>query len=149
MENRFSIAGFSFTDIEADKRVEILPKQINIRSTPSITSLSKLKDNRIKVSFTFIIEYLPGVATMKFDGFLLVDFSSKKMVNEVIELWNEKRKLEENLDIFIKNFLFRKCLTLGIFLAERMNLPPPLMFPQVVKKGLFTKKSKVNLDYIG
>lgn len=147
---KFKIEKFVFLDIEARRFREVLPSQINIRSTPTVISFQPIDDKKSKISFSFVIEYLPGIASMKFEGSIRVLFSSQKDLKMNEKKWIEKKKLDENLEIFIKNFLFRQCLTFGIFLAERMGLPPPIMFPQVVKRKFgIGKKRNVNLDYIG
>ncbi len=147
---KFKIEKFVFSDIESKKFRETLPSQLNIRSTPTIISFQSVEDKRSKISFSFVIEYLPGIASMKFEGNMIVLFSSQKDLNENEKKWIEKKKLNDDLEVFVKNFLFRQCLTLGIFLAERMGLPPPIMFPQIVKRKFkIGKRRDVNLDYIG
>lgn len=146
---KVKIIGFYLKSIEAKRFSKSLPNSINIRSTPSIDSISREKDSVGKVVFSFVTEYSPGIATIRYEGEILLEFENSKKMEETIRMWNEKRKLKEDIDILVRNFLFKKCLTLGILIADEMKLPPPLMFPQIVKRGILTKKTKVNLSYIG
>ena len=66
------------------------------------------------------------------------DWIFKKIYGKTsVQLWKEwkkNKKLPVNVDIEIKNFLIRKCLTLSVPLSESLQLPPPVIFPIIRKK---------------
>jgi len=143
------IVGFSIKSIVAERKN--IPKgRIDINSTPKIISITKSKrefinkDTPLSIEFEFFTRYEPDIGIIKIMG--NVFYISKKM-NDIIKTWNKEKKIRKEVDMEIKNFLFRKCLSIGLNLSENMQLPPPLMFPRVVPKTFLNKKA--DLKYIG
>lgn len=143
------IIGFHIKSISADKRN--LPKdRIDINSTPSIVSVNKTtvglkkKEEALNISFQFTTKYEPDVGEIKIEGDVM--FIGNKLDN-VIKLWNKEKKILPEVEVEVKNFLFRKCMTIGINLSESMNLPPPLMFPTIVVNK--DQKKETDMRYIG
>ena len=143
------IVGFSIKSIVAERKN--IPKgRIDINSTPKIVSITKSKrefinkDTPLSIEFEFFTRYEPDIGIIKIMG--NVFYISKKM-NDIIKTWNKEKKIRKEVDMEIKNFLFRKCLSIGLNLSENMQLPPPLMFPRVVPKTFLNKKA--DLKYIG
>jgi len=138
------IVGFSIKTISADRKD--LPRgRIDINSTPRITSIEEskmgfLNKKPLSIEFEFITRYEPRIAEIRILGNVLY---LGKDIKNTIKLWKEKKVIPKEVDIEIKNFLFRKCLSIGMDLSENMQLPPPLMFPRVVPK------QKEELTYIG
>ncbi len=142
------IVGFYLRSIEAKKKN--LPKdRIDISTTPSILNIGKTtigtknKESALDISFEFFTKYEPGVAEIKLEGNVM--YIGPK-VNEALKLWNKEKKVLPEVDVEVKNFLFRKCMTIEINLAENMSIPPPLMFPTVVMNK---DKDKGDTRYIG
>jgi hypothetical protein len=71
-------------------------------------------------------------------------------MKETLKNWEKNKKLPKEVEIEVKNFLFRKCLTIGVNLSENMQLPPPLIFPRVMSKpAQVVSKQEQDLSYIG
>ena len=144
------IVGFSIKSIFAERK-SIPRGRIDINSSPKIVSVSKskkgfLKKNKpLNIEFEFLTRYEPKIGEMKING--NVFYVGKKM-KDIMKMWNKEKKLPKEVDMEIKNFLFRKCLSIGLNLSENMQLPPPLIFPRVVPKKLVSNK-KADLRYIG
>ena len=143
------IVGFSVKSIFAERKG--IPRgRIDINSTPKIISIKKskrgfLKKNKpLNIEFKFHTRYEPNIGEIKIMG--NVFYVGKKMKN-IMKMWEKEKKLPKEVDMEIKNFLFRKCLSIGLNLSENMQLPPPLIFPRVVPKKVLTKKA--DLRYIG
>jgi len=139
------IVGFGIKSISAERKN--IPKgRIDINSTPRIISISKSKMGLIKkekplnIEFEFITRYEPRIGEIRISG--NVFYVGKKM-KDTLKIWEKEKKLLKEVGIEVKNFLFRKCLTIGINLSESMQLPPPLMFPRAIPKR------KADLRYIG
>ena len=139
------IVGFGIKSISAERKG--VPKgRVDISSTPKIVSVSwpKMKvftkKKPVNIEFEFITKYEPNVAVIKIRGHVL--YLGKK-TKDLIKKWEKYKTFPREVDMEIKNFLFRKCLTLGVNLSESMQLPPPLIFPRVVQK------KKADLRYIG
>ena len=143
------IVGFGIKSISAERRV--LPKgRINIKSTPKIVSISQTKSGFMKkrkpldVNFEFTTKYEPDVGEIKIVGNV---FYIGKGMKKILKNWGKNKKISKEFEIEIKNFLFRKCLTIGLNLSENMQLPPPIMFPAIIPKR--TPKKAEDLTYIG
>lgn len=139
------IVGFGIKSISAERRN--VPKgRVDINSSPKILSVSKSKmgflkkGNPLNIEFEFSTKYEPKIGEIKIAGNVL--YSGKKM-KDVLKTWKKEKKIPKEVDKEVKNFLFRKCLTIGVNLSENMQLPPPLMFPTVVSK------KEEDLTYIG
>ena len=139
------IVGFGIKSISAERK-NVPRGRIDINSTPKIVSVSwpKMKvftkKRPVNIEFEFTTRYEPNVAEIKISGHVL--YLGKK-TKELIKKWGKDKSFPKEVDMGVKNFLFRKCLTLGVNLSENMQLPPPLIFPRVVQK------KKADLRYIG
>lgn len=143
------IIGFNIKSISADKKK--LPKdRVDINSTPYIISINKTavglkkKEDALDIEFQFITKYEPDVGEIKIEGNVL--FISNK-INNTLKLWKKEKKLLPEVEVEVKNFLFRKCMTIGINLSENMGLPPPIMFPTVIINK--NQKKDSDMRYIG
>ena len=130
------IIGFFINSIHAEKKR--LPRgRIDISSTPKITGVMKKKVNTPKfkealsITFEFITRYEPNVGVITIVGELL--YVGKNM-EQALKMWKSESKLPQDIDIEVKNFLLRRCFTVGLFISETMQLPPPFMFPQIRPK---------------
>jgi len=143
------IVGFGIKFISAERKV--VPKgRININSTPKIISISQAesgfmkKEKPLNIEFEFTTKYEPKVGEIKILGNV---FYIGKDIKKILEFWEKDKKLSKEFEMEIKNFLFRKCLTIGVNLSENMQLPPPLMFPAIIPKRI--QKKAEDLTYIG
>jgi len=139
------IVGFGIKSISAERK-NVPRGRIDISSTPRIVSVSWpsmkvfTKKKPVNIEFEFTTKYGPNVAEIKISGHVL--YLGKKM-KELIKKWKKSKVFPKEVDMEVKNFLFKKCLTLGVNLSESMQLPPPLIFPRVVQR------KKADLRYIG
>jgi hypothetical protein len=135
------IIGYALKKIEA-KRTGEISGRLDISSTPKIKDVKEKEINLagkkkvVSVEFEFITEYKPSVAEIKISGEVYYVGKEKDALKE----WKRNKKLPVGIDVEVKNFLFRKCLILGINLSQDMQLPPPIMFPMVVPKKEEEKK---------
>jgi len=143
------IIGFHIRFISAVKKS--LPKgRIDVNSTPSIVSVNKTqigfkeKEDALDIGFNFVTKYEPDLGEIKIEGNVMYVGSKMK---ETLNSWKKEKKLAPEVDVEVKNFIFRKCLTIGINLSENMNMPPPLMFPTVVLNK--KEKNESDMRYIG
>lgn len=142
------IVGFHIKKISAQRK-NIRKGRIDINSTPIITSVKRSKvglarkENSLDVGFEFVTEYKPDVGSIKLTGNVMY---LDKDWKDGLESWDKNKKLTKNIEMEVKNFLFRKCLGIGISLSEEMGLPPPLFFPRIMPKR---KEEERDLRYIG
>jgi hypothetical protein len=139
------IVGFSIKTISAERK-EVPRGRIDINSTPKVISVSDSKvdfvskQKPLNLEFEFVTKYEPDVGEIKILGNV---FYVGKDMKDTLKTWKKEKRLSKGVDIEVKNFLFRKCLTIGMNLSENMQLPPPLIFPRIVPK------QKEELTYIG
>jgi len=139
------VIGYNISSIQAERR-NAQAKKIDISSTPRINSVIErdltfpARQSALAIGFEFKTTYNPDIGQIKFVGELLYSDKNNK---KILDFWNKKSKLPEQVDIEIKNFLFRKCLTLGIGISENLQLPPPIMFP------VLSQKKDEDMRYIG
>ena len=139
------IVGFGIKSISAERK-NIPRGRIDISSTPNIISVNWpsmkvfTKKKPVNIEFEFTTNYKPDIAEIKISGHVL--YLGKK-TKGLIKEWKKSKTFPREVDMEVKNFLFRKCLSLGVTLSENMQLPPPLIFPRVVQK------KKADLRYIG
>ncbi len=127
------VLGYSLKSISFDKKdVSEGVKKVDINVLPKVVNVEEKKYEmfgdgmHLLVEFEFTVNYSPDIATMKLEGDLVYSTPDNK---KVVKEWSKSQKLPEDIDLEIKNFLFRRCLTLGINMSSDMQLPPPVMFP--------------------
>jgi len=140
------IIGYSITNVSANRKPVNQIDKLDINSSVKITNVEEKtitfpdKSEALGIRFEFNTTYKPELAKLEINGeVLFTDKSNKK----TLELWKKKKALPENVDIEVKNFLFRRCLTIGINLTQELQLPPPVIFPMIAPK----EENKSN--YIG
>ncbi len=137
------IIGYRITSINAERK-DVKPGRIDVNSTPKVVSIEKRK-RALGIVFEFVTIYNPNMGHIKINGELLY---REKNLKQVLSYWKKNGKLPAKTDIEVKNFLFRKCLTLGVTLSEQLNLPPPVMFPVLAPKK-DRSKDEDRTRYIG
>jgi hypothetical protein len=144
------IIGYQIVSMNAERK-KLQTKRIDIGSTPKITNVEEKeikmaeKQQALAISFEFLTVYRAEgnqIGEIKIVGELLY---TEKGLKKILGFWKKKNRLPDQADIEVKNFLFRKCLTLGIFISENLQLPPPVMFPVLVPK----KEKEDETRYIG
>ncbi|MBS3055307.1 MAG: hypothetical protein J4452_02325 [Candidatus Aenigmarchaeota archaeon] len=127
------IIGYHISSITAERR-EISTEKIDINSAPKINSVEQrdmtypIKQAALAISFEFETTYTPNIGEIRIAGEILY---SNKNLKKISEFWDKQNKLPEDIDIEVRNFLFRKCLSLGVNLSENLQLPPPVLFPLI------------------
>lgn len=141
------IVGYYIKSIDAKKR-NPAKDRVDINTNVNIANMEKAnvgiknKEPSLDISFEFHTRYEPNVGEIRLEGNVM--YVGPK-VNEAIKMWKNEKKILQDVDVEVKNFLLRKCMTIEINLAENMGLPPPLMFPTVV----VGKKQEGDTRYIG
>ncbi|MEM5875209.1 MAG: hypothetical protein QXW01_00765 [Candidatus Aenigmatarchaeota archaeon] len=129
------ILGYTFTEI-VGKRAEISSK-VDINSTIDIL---EVKENEIdigerkkviEIAFEFKVEYKPSDGKIVLKGNVLYYAKNSK---DVVKEWEKNKKLPEEIDIEVKNFLLKKCLSFALTISEEIRMPTPIPFPVIVKK---------------
>ena len=140
------VIGCAIKSIVAERKKAVTAR-MDINSTPKVVSVEEKeielvgKGSSLIVGFEFESSYKPDVGAIKFVGELVYATPDGKTI---VKSWKKDAKLPESVDMEVKNFLFKKCLTLGINLSQELELPPPLVFPV-----LLPRKEEEKPKYIG
>lgn len=144
------VLGHSITSLSANRN-SVNNKKIDINSSPKITGVKEKdidvsaitgsKNSVLGVDFEFSTDYKPEIGSIKMKGEVIYSGTDNK---KVLKEWEKNKKLPQDVDIEVKNFLLKKCLLLGVSISQEMQLPPPLVIPT-----LRAKAEKASPDYIG
>ena len=130
------VVGYTIKSVVAERKKSIT-NRLDVSSTPKVTSVEEKdiealgKQPALVIGFEFESNYKPDVASIRIVGDLVYTAKNNK---DILKTWKKDGKLQDEVEMEVKNFLFKKCLTLGIYIADEMQLPPPLGFPTVVPK---------------
>lgn len=130
------IIGMNFRSMEAKRTKEGSTKEIKVNSTPKITdmkeiNIASLNKKALSMSFEFSTKYDPQIAEIKIGG-EIVYLAEKN--GPILNQWKKKKSLPENVSVEILNHLFRKCLLKIAYMADDLQLPPPVQIPRVKPK---------------
>lgn len=152
------VVAVAFRRIIAERRE---PKgqltSLDIDSTPKIINVAEKElavfENTpsVVMDFDFQTLYQPALGEIRLTGELVY---TTKDAKKLVKDWEKNKQLPQDVDAEVKNFLFRKCLTLAINISEQMQLPPPLGFPIIQPQKKDTqqetkKQEDKKADYIG
>ena len=119
------IIGFNFTKISI-QREEKLEKTLNITQNFNIESVKKEKIlisdiDSLKIKFNLKINYSEEYAKLEFEGNIIL-LPEDNELNNFLEAWKEK-KIPENLQEIIFNFIMNKCNIKALYLEDELALP--------------------------
>ncbi len=144
------ILGYNILSVNAGRNSKSpAAGKIDVSSTAKISSVEDRTINfpekleALGIGFEFNTEYKPDLANIKLTGEVV--FADKDHKG-IMKHWNKNKVLPDDVDLEIKNFLFRRCLTLELQLSQELQLPPPLVFPVFSKKE---KSEGEKTKYIG
>ncbi len=131
MERDLKLLGFNFTKILVEKKQNFQGK-LEIKSNIDIVSVEKhkldlVKQDSIKVSFSFIVNY-GELGTLSLEGFLIL-LPDKQSLKEVLENWS--KKLDPELRAVIVNLVIQKSSLQALKLEEEIGLPFHMQMPKV------------------
>lgn len=140
MAREMKILGFNFTKVIAEKNVDFSGK-LDLKSNINISSVDKhkldlVKDEALKVSFSFIVDY-SGLGKVDLSGtmFLLVD---PKTLKEAVKSWEDK-KLPDEIRMAIINIIMQKSSLKALQMEEDLGLPLHMPMPRL-QEGSAQKK---------
>ncbi len=136
------IIGFSFKKFEVERKKDIKGK-LEIKTNLQIDDIEKekidLAGEILKFSYTYSIKYEPSFAELSFKGTVLVVPDNPKDIKTILKEW-KKKKLNDDLRVFVFNFIMSKCNLKALQLEEDFSLPPHIPLPRLSKQA----SNKVN-----
>lgn len=127
------LAGFNLTKINLEKKSNNL-KEVKISTSIDVLDVKSVKSDLFKsqegllgINFEYIINYEKDIASLKFQGNMLISLGLKQ-ADEVLDSWKGK-KLPEDFRLAVFNLIFRKSSIKALKFEEELNLPPHIPFP--------------------
>lgn len=142
--------GFNFDRILAERNIketEFKPN-INVKHNLNITELKQeevtldKKQDVLKFTFEFLLNYEPNVGSIKINGHLLFLDSNKRM-KEIEQEWKKNKKLPPEIMQSLFNTVMAKSNIKALQLSQDINLPPHLPMPKIIREKKSVK------EYIG
>jgi hypothetical protein len=130
------IIGFNFIKVSIERK-EKIDVNMNITQNIKIEELEKEKipfsnDSALKFKFVFTVDYSNNNAKLEFVGNVIVICESNEL-KEFLNYWKEK-KIPENLQVPLFNFIMSKCNVKAISLEDELGLPLHFPTPKISEK---------------
>jgi hypothetical protein len=93
-----------------------------------------------RADFIFTVMYDPGIATMKFGGYVLIE-GTKTEVTQLATIWKKDKVLPKDLTEQLINTITFQAQVNGVLVAKALSMTPPLMSPRI-QVQLQTPKKK-------
>ena len=128
------IIGFNFEKISGERK-KIPQGKIEIKSNINVKSISPekielLKDKDVlKFNFEFTVDYEPNIASLVFEGFILVIIEKEK-VKDILKKWKNK-KISEEVRLPLFNLILTKCNLKALQIEEEFGLPTHVPLPRL------------------
>jgi len=142
------IIGFNFAKISCERKKDIKGK-LDIKSNLQIESIEQEKidiaGEILKFNYDYSITYEPGFADILFKGSALVVPDKRDDIKQILKDW-KKKKISDEIRIFVFNFIMSKCNLKALQLEEEFALPPHIPFPRLSKQ---TQQQSQQANYTG
>jgi len=133
------IVGFNFTKISAERQQGAV-KGLKINTEINVPEIKELKQDFLKtkeqileVLFEYKVKYDPDYAVLDFKGRALLAVDPKA-AKDILGQW-KKKKISEDLKLFLFNIVIKKSSLKALSLEEELNLPTHIPLPTLRKQN--------------
>ncbi len=140
--------GFNFDKISAEKFLDEIRGNINVKHNLSIKDLKEeeinldKKQEALRFTFEFLLSYEPNIGSIRIEGHLLF-LESPKKIKEIIQDWKKDKKIPKEIMQNLFNNILTKSNIKSLQLSQDINLPPHIPMPRLEQQ-----KKNIN-EYIG
>jgi len=144
-----SIVGFNFTKISAERKNAVVGV-VNINNNITLKELSEAKlglagdRGAIRVSFVFKSDYMPDLATILFEGEVLMLLEAKQQA-ALLDGWNKSKHIPRDVAEPLMNYILDRCNVQALLMSKDLNLPSPVPLPKV-QVSLPSEPPKAKVD---
>ncbi|WP_456367626.1 hypothetical protein [Thermococcus sp.] len=132
------VVAHNITKIEMEKLSGSVPTgQIQVNLSPKIEDirLGELrtptgKMNGIEIVFSYEVTYQPEIAKAVIKGLLLYLPPKKEDIDDILNLWEDEKKVNSVLFVEVTNFLTSELSPILMILAKEMRLPYHIPLPR-------------------
>jgi hypothetical protein len=101
----------------------------------------KISGEDLLIEFTYLVKYGGGLGYLKMHG-LVYAKDEPKALKQIEAGWKKEKKLPADVAQQLLNVINFSAGVNGVFVARAINLPPPLMPPQVQLTNLVSATPK-------
>ena len=132
------IVGFQFDKVSAHKSGTVKGKidiahNVNIKDVKQEELTLDKKQNVLKFTFEFKVEYKPDLGNISLEGHLLY-LDTPEKIKELGEAWKKKKKLPDEITSNVINMVLAKSNIKSLILSQDVNLPPQIQLPKATVK---------------
>ncbi|MDD5340054.1 MAG: hypothetical protein PHV13_02285 [Candidatus ainarchaeum sp.] len=84
----------------------------------------------LRIDFSYSVNYQPGVARLRFDGYTIIG-ASKAELDRIEKDWKKDKTLPKSLAEPLINVISFNAETNGVLIAKAINIVPPLLAPKI------------------
>lgn len=128
------IIGFNFTKISSERK-KVPEGKLEIKSNIDIKSVAlekieMIKDKDVlKFNFEFTVDYHPNIASLVFEGAILI-MAEKEKAKDILKKWKSK-KIADEIRLPLFNTILTKCNLKALQLEEELSLPTHVPMPKL------------------
>ncbi|AIU70396.1 hypothetical protein TEU_08670 [Thermococcus eurythermalis] len=132
------VLGYNITKVDVERDAQnIASGQVEVKLSPRIKEL-RLGEVRtptgkvtgIEVLFAYEISYNPQIARAVIEGSILYLPPQKDKTDEILNIWEEEKKVDSRLFVEVINFLSVQLLPMLTVIAKEMRLPYHIPVPR-------------------
>ncbi|MEW5996565.1 MAG: hypothetical protein AB1657_03150 [Candidatus Micrarchaeota archaeon] len=120
--------GIRFYRVEAECKSDARFSSIGV--SLDITGMEKTGEDELRITFAYRTEYRPGIASIRFDGLLLVG-GKKAELDGVLSRWNKEKMLPKEMFETLVNLIKYNAEANGVLVAKALSIAPPVVAPKI------------------
>jgi hypothetical protein len=94
----------------------------------------KVNGDGLRIDFSYAVDYQPGIAKLKFDGYALLG-GTRAELDSAQNGWKKDRSLPRDIAEPLVNIIKFSAETNGVLVAKALNMVPPLLAPKIDLKS--------------
>ena len=131
------IVGFSFSKIDAEKKLQGVGGSIDINHNISIKNVEMTslnvgtnKNDVLKIIFDFTVAYSLGMGKIQLIGDVIYA-DTKEIISESLKGWESDKKLNKLVNEQVLAFVYSKAIIKALEMSDILGLPAPIPMPKV------------------
>ena len=131
------IVGFSFSKIDAEKKLQGVGGSIDINHNISIKNVEMTslnvgtnKNDVLKIIFDFTVGYGSGMGKIQLIGDVIYA-DTKEIISESLKGWESDKKLNKLVNEQVLAFVYSKAIIKALEMSDILGLPAPIPMPKV------------------
>ena len=132
-----AIVGFSFSKIDAEKKLQSVSGSIDINHNISIEVVEKTslnvgtnKNDVLKIVFNFNVSYGSNLGHVGLLGEVIYA-DAPEIISETLKGWESDKKLNKLVNEQVLSFVYTKAIVKALDVTDTLGLPAPIPMPRV------------------